>query len=151
FAVASLFISLLAFAVAIPLIPLERVGMVADFGPTVVGGLLLVMTPFAIFGASLLTLVASFTRTYREAQTYVSLMMFLPTLPIVFAFIYGIRPTLLLTAVPSLGQHLLMTELIKGERLDPLLLAISWGATLTLATAFAWGAYQFYRRETIVG
>ncbi len=151
FSVVSLAVSLIAFSVAVPLIPLDKVGMVANFGPQVVGGVLLVMLPFALFGASLLTLVASFTRTYREAQTYVSLMMLVPTFPIVFAFIYGVRPTMLLTAVPSLGQHLLMTELIKGEALDPALLAISWAATLALAGVFAWASYRLYQRETIVG
>lgn len=151
FAAASLTISLLAFSVAIPLIPLEQVGMVANFGLDVVGGILLVMLPFTLLGAGLLTLVASFTRTYREAQTYVSLMMLVPTFPIVFAFIYGVRPTPLLMAVPSLGQHLLMTELIKGEALAPGLLAISWLSTLALAALLSWFAYGFYRRESIIG
>ncbi|MEM9384087.1 MAG: ABC transporter permease [Pseudomonadota bacterium] len=151
FAVVSLTVSLIAFSLAVPLIPLDQVGMVADFGPRVVAGLLLVMLPFALFGASLLTLVASFTRTYREAQTYVSLMMLVPTFPIVFAFIYGVRPTALLTAVPSLGQHLLMTELIKGEALNFALLGISWASTLALAGVLAWVAYRFYQRESIVG
>lgn len=151
FATASLTISLVAFAVAIPLIPLEQVGMVANFGPSTVLGILLVMLPFTLLGATLLTLVASFTRTYREAQTYVSLVMLVPTFPIVFAFLYGVRPTPLLMAVPSLGQHLLMTELIKGESLTPLLVVISWGATLLLAALLAGLSYAFYKRESILG
>jgi sodium transport system permease protein len=151
FSAVSLAISLLAFGVAIPLIPLQQVGMVANFGPGVISGIALVMLPFTLLAAALLTLVASFTRTYREAQTYVSIMMLVPTFPIVFAFIYGVRPTALLTAVPSLGQHLLMMDLIKGEGIDPLYIAISWITTLTLATLMAWFSYRFYRRESIVG
>jgi sodium transport system permease protein len=151
FSAVSLAISLLAFGVAIPLIPLQQVGMVANFGPGVISGIALVMLPFTLLAAALLTLVASFTRTYREAQTYVSIMMLVPTFPIVFAFIYGVRPTALLTAVPSLGQHLLMMDLIKGEGIDPLYIAISWITTLTLAALMAWFSYRFYRRESIVG
>ncbi len=151
FSLVSLLISLVAFAVAVPMIPLERVGMVADFGPGVVAGAVLVMLPFTVLGACLLTLVASFSRSYREAQTWVSVIMLVPTLPIVFAFIYGVRPTPLLVAVPSLGQHLLMTELIKGEGLAWLNLAISWGATLALAGVLAGFAWRYYRRENILG
>jgi sodium transport system permease protein len=151
FSAVSLAISLLAFGVAIPLIPLQQVGMVANVGPGVISGIAQVMLPFTLLAAALLTLVASFTRTYREAQTYVSIMMLVPTFPIVFAFIYGVRPTALLTAVPSLGQHLLMMDLIKGEGIDPLYIAISWITTLTLATLMAWFSYRFYRRESIVG
>jgi sodium transport system permease protein len=151
FATISLLISLLAFAAAIPFIPLEEVGMVANFGPGVVTGIFFVMLPFTLLGAALLTLVASFTRTYREAQTYTSLIMLVPTFPIIFAFLYSVRTDALLVAVPSLGQHLLMMDLIRGEGLDLMLMGISWASTLLLAGVLAWLAYGFYRRENIVG
>ena len=64
---------------------------------------------------------------------------------------HGVRPTAMLAAVPSLGQHLLMMDLIKGEGIDPTYIAISWGATLVLAVLLGFLSYQFYRRENIVG
>jgi sodium transport system permease protein len=151
FSSASLAISLVAFAVTVRFIPMEEAGMVANFGPDVVLGMLLVMLPFTCFGACLLTLVASFTRTYREAQTWVSAMMLVPTFPIIFAFLYGVRTTTLLAAVPSLGQHLLLMDLIGGRGLNPVDTAVSWTTTLLLSFLLALLAYRMYQRETIVG
>ena len=49
--------------------------------------------PFVPLGAALMTLVASFTRSYREAQTYLTSVLLVPTLPIAFASIYSLKTT----------------------------------------------------------
>ena len=45
----------------------------------------LVCLPLVPLGAALMTLVAACTRSYREAQTYLGLVLLVPTLPLVFA------------------------------------------------------------------
>ena len=66
----SLGLSLAAFVVAFRFVPLERIGMSANLGFATAGLFFLICLPFVPLGATLMTLVASFTRTYREAQTY---------------------------------------------------------------------------------
>jgi sodium transport system permease protein len=51
------------------------------------------MAPFVLLGAALMTLVASFTRSYKEAQTYVGVLIVVPTLPILFAAFLAVKPT----------------------------------------------------------
>ena len=68
-------------------------------------------------------LVASFTRSYREAQTYLTSVLLVPTLPIAFASIYSLKTHSSLMLVPSLSQHLLMTSVLKDEPIAPLDLA----------------------------
>ena len=46
---------------------------------------MLVCLPLVPLGAALMTIVAAFTRSYREAQTYLGLVLLVPTLPLVFA------------------------------------------------------------------
>ena len=96
------------FAVA----PLEALGMTANFDPGVAGKVFLVAAPFVLLGAALMTVVASFTRTYREAQSYLTVVLLVPTLPILFAGLYSLRPGTWLMAIPSLSQHLLITNLL---------------------------------------
>ncbi len=50
--------------------------------------------PIAPLGAALMTLIASFTRTYREAQTYISFMLLVPTFPVLFASITNVEASL---------------------------------------------------------
>jgi len=151
FMLLSLAITLSAFCVGLKLVPLEALGMSANFGPGVALRVFLVVMPFVLLGASLMTVVASFTRTYKEAQSYLTLVLLIPTLPIVFAGLYSLRPSNWLMAVPSLSQHLLMTGLIRDEPLPTLHVAISGLTTLAAGFALAWLAGRLYRREAILG
>lgn len=147
----SLLLTLLAFAVSLSYIPLEEVDMSANFGWDVVLRAFLLVLPFVFFGASLLTLVASFTRSYKEAQSYLSFVLLVPTLPIVFAGLYALESSAPLMLVPSLGQHLLITELMKGESLNLAHAAISALSTLGLGGLLAITAGRLYGRESILG
>ncbi|MGH8495982.1 MAG: ABC transporter permease [Gammaproteobacteria bacterium] len=147
----SLALTLISFAVSLSLIPLKALGMVANFGPAVAAGAFLVMLPFVPLGAALMTVVASFTKSYKEAQTWLSVVLLVPTLPIIVAAVFTLRPSLALMAVPSLSQHLLVTDLIKNEPLDLLWLAVSAATTLLFGSAFGWLATRLYRREGILG
>jgi sodium transport system permease protein len=148
---ASLALTLTAFTFALRFVPLERLDMVANFSPGIALRVLLVMAPFVLFGAALLTVVACFTRSYKEAQTYLSLVLVVPTLPIAVASLYGLRPVAWMMLVPSLSQHLLITELIKGEPVRAGFALTSVASTLGLGLALAWLAARLYRRETILG
>lgn len=149
--VLSLTIALVAFSVALGFVPLEDLGMTANFGPLVVVKAFLLLSPFVLLGAALMTVVASFTKSYKEAQSYVSALLLLPTLPIMVAALLTLRPNLALMTVPSLSQHLLFTDLIKDEPLDPLFIAVSVTTTLALGLALLALAARLYRREGLLG
>ena len=148
---ASLAITLCAFAASLPFVPFGRLDMEANFGAGIVLHAFLVMIPFVLFGAALLTVVASFTRSYKEAQTWLSLVLVVPTLPIAVASLYGLKPAAWMMLVPSLSQHLVITELIKGSPVPVSFFLLSVGSTLALGLALAWLAARLYRREAILG
>jgi sodium transport system permease protein len=102
-------------------------------------------------GAALMTIVAAFTRSYREAQTYVGLVLLVPTLPLVFAGAIGLRPTAWMMAVPSLSQHFLIMSLLRAETVPITHLFISIGVTLVLGGALAALAGRLYHREALLG
>jgi ABC-type Na+ efflux pump permease subunit len=85
------------------------------------------LCPIAPLGAALMTLIASFTRHTARRQTYLSFMLLVPTLPVIFAAITNVESSPKLMWIPSLSQHLLVTTLIKAQPLDPLLVALSAG------------------------
>ena len=104
-----------------------------------------------LVGAALLTVVASFTRSYKEAQTWLGMVLLVPTLPIAVAGVMEVEPSLALMAVPSLSQHFLMQGLLRGEPLPATYALISVGSTLALGAALTWLAGRLYRREKILG
>ena len=114
-------------------------------------GVILVVAPLVLAGAALLTVVASFTRSYREAQTWLGFVVLIPTLPLAFMSMLALKPSTPLMAVPSLSQHFLMTSLLRDEPLHAVDVAVSAGATLLSGVVLAWIAGRLYRREAILG
>jgi sodium transport system permease protein len=132
-------------------LPLETLGMTANFGASVVWSVFLAVAPFALMAAALLTVVASFTRTYKEAQSWLGIVLLVPTVPIAIATVLDVTPRASLMLVPSLSQHLVIQGLIRGEPLPVAWALLATASCLILGIALAWLAGRLYRRETILG
>lgn len=149
--VLSLVITASAFAIVVRFAGLERMGMSVNMPPAAVLRLVLYCLPMAPLGAGLMTIVSAATRTVREAQTYLGVMLMVPTLPLVFAGIRGVRPTALLMLVPSLSQHFLIMSVVREETLPHLYVFLSVATTLGLGALLCAIAARLYYREKILG
>ena len=147
----SLMLSLLSFYVVLKFMPLEKLGMTPNFDLAVVVAAFFLLAPFILLGASLMTLVASFTKSYKEAQTWISVVLIAPTLPILIVSILTLRPQLEFMFVPSLSQHLILVDMIKNEPLNGLHIAISVLSTLVFGALLTWACARLYRREGLLG
>ena len=98
-----------------------------------------------------MTMVASFTKSFKEAQTWVSVVLIAPTMPILVVSILMVRPSTALMFIPSLSQHLLLVGLIKNEPINALYVAVSIGGTLLIGAALTWICARLYRREGLLG
>lgn len=147
----SLLLTLATFGVVLTYIPLEALGMSANFGPRVILAIFAIMVTFVPMGAGLMTVVASFTRSNREAQSWLSVVMMFPIAPIMFAVVTGTKPSAGLMAVPSLSQHLIATSLMRGDAIPVLHILICAGTTLAIGALLVAVAIKLYQREAILG
>jgi sodium transport system permease protein len=147
----SLSLSLVAFYFSLSFMPLERLGMTPNFGPGVVLATLAIFLPFILVGSALMTLVASFTKSYREAQTWLSVVLIAPTMPILIVSILMLRPRTEFMFIPSLSQHLLLVDMVKNEPVNSLHVAISVVSTLLIGLTLTWVCARLYRREGLLG
>ena len=150
FMAVSLAICIASFAVAVQFLPLAEIGMTASLTPLVCVGIYFVMLPFSALGAGVMTIVASYTKSFREAQTFTSIAMVAPPLPIILVVLNPVQPSLPLMLVPSLSQHLMVTELVKGETFDPLHLAVSAVVTIAVGVGCGLATVRRYRGEAIL-
>ena len=107
--------------------------------------------PYVLFGAALMITIASFTKSYKEAQTYLTFVTLIPIVPLFMTLFGAPKITPWMAATPALSQQLLVTEMLKGETVAPLHLALSFGTTLALGLALSWLAVKLYSRERILG
>ena len=151
FMAASLMLSLISFYIVLKFMPLEQLGMTPNFDLGVVVAAFFLLLPFILLGASLMTLVASFTKSYKEAQTWLSAVLIAPTLPILVVSILTLRPQLEFMFVPSLSQHLILVDMVKNEPLNGLHIAISVCSTLFFGALLTWVCARLYQREGLLG
>lgn len=147
----SLLLSLTAFYFVLDYMPLQQLGMTPNFGIDVVVKALLLFLPFILLGAALMTLVASFTKSYREAQTWLNVLLIAPTLPILIVSILTLRPRTEFMFIPSLSQHLLLVDMVKNEPINGQHVVISVLSTLVIGGLLTWVCARLYRREGLLG
>ncbi len=147
----SMLLSLTSFYFVLDFMPLQKLGMTPNFGIDVVLKALLLFLPFILLGAALMTLVASFTKSYREAQTWLSVVLVAPTLPILIVSILTLRPRTEFMFIPSLSQHLLLVDMIKNEPINGQHVVISVISTLVFGGLLTWVCARLYRREGLLG
>jgi sodium transport system permease protein len=147
FALASLVLCIVAFAFTVKLVPTGKLGINIVLG--VREGLLLfaLTAPIALVGAAVEVMMASYSKTYREAQTYLTLIILVPAMPSLIMAINPIKAQEWMYAVPLLSHQLLIEQTVKGEALNPAHVGLCVIVTLLVAGLFAWAASRLYHRE----
>ena len=124
-------------------------GQISFDGPTVTRAFLLA-TPLLFFVSALLVTVSAITRSTKEAQTYLGLMMVLPMTPF-FALQYlNLQPSLLTSAIPMLSQYQLLEIAVLGGKLLTGHVLISILSTLTATAGLLWMSCRLYSREKLL-
>ena len=107
--------------------------------------------PFVFLGCALMVLLASFTKSYKEAQSYLGMMMLVPSMPLILLSFLSPEPALSNMWVPSLSQGLIIIETFKGEVIDGSLIALSMLSSSFFAIALVFVSIKLYARERIFG
>jgi len=149
FSVASLLITLLAFAVVGQFIPAGKIGMELDLGLHFATYVLLLLLPLVLLLAALQSMVAAFAKSYREAQTYISLLMLVPLIPSAALSFMPIKAQAWMYAVPLLGQNLGIMQLLRGDGVTGEQLGLCLAGSLAAALLAMLVTIQLYRSEKL--
>lgn len=106
--------------------------------------------PLALFCSALQVVVATYAKSYKEAQTYFGYLSFAPMLPFFAVTFNWVESGTWTSFLPILGQHLMILDIVAGEP------AAIWQIALAGAIALL-GAYGLLRfgsrlfvRESVV-
>ena len=122
--VSGLVLTLACAAVILTRLPLEDLGVRLDSLGVVSVGVLVVGVPLALLAAALQVAAATHARTFKEGQTYLSMLLFLPMFIGMFSAFSHAPPAPWHLAVPVLGQQLLLAAVLRGDVPGPLTLAL---------------------------
>jgi sodium transport system permease protein len=150
FAMASLALTLVSFRIVLPYMPVGAFGMDLTLGLETLLKILFVISPVAILAAALLTLLASFAKSYREAQSYMGLVILIPMIPSLIFMANPIKAELWMMNIPLFSQNLLIGELIREESVPLEWYALSIAGTLVIGLVLAVVAATLYNRPKLI-
>jgi sodium transport system permease protein len=147
---AALGIAITGFSIALRHVPLQDLGVRAQLGSHEILGAMLVLMPLGFFASALQMVLALFARTYKEAQTYLSLMMIIPMLPAAFLSISPVEGKAWMMLVPVLGHTVLLNEVLRGDAIHYSWAAIAAVVAIAAAALSALWAQRMLSQEKII-
>src|SRR5688572_22903706 len=127
-------VTLLGFMLMVRFLPLEELGMKMLLGPQEAAVMWAAIAPLALFGSGLQMLIATFARSFKEAQTYLNLLNLLPMAPSMFLMFEPARSAAWMLPLPALAQVGTVVDVMRGEPVA------AWHLGVILLTSLAYTA-----------
>lgn len=152
FAVGALFVTLLAFSLSFNYFPIEDyLGIQVQLNVIALVGIFLISLPMIVLASALQMIIATFTRSFKEAQTYVGFLPLIPALPGMGLAFLPIKASLWTMLIPTFGQQILINQLLRSEPIAMHNILVSTLSTLFLSFLLIMVAVRLYSSERILG
>jgi len=151
FTLVSLVETLLAFAVLFNVVPLgDSLGIRLSLGVGTFATIFLITVPMVLLAVPLQLLIAAYTRSFKEAQNYLSMLPLVPALPGMFLAFLPVKPALWAMLIPTFGQQILINQVMRGEAVAPLHVGAATAVTVVLGIALTALVVRLFERERIL-
>ncbi len=106
--------------------------------------------PLMALAVAIQLIIATTTHSFKETQTYLGLLPLVPSLPGLVLIFVSITAHPWMMAIPTFGQTLLIGQLVRGEPLSGLFIAIACVTTGLAAAALLFFAARLYEKEALL-
>jgi len=131
------------------MLPLEKLGISIIIDPVTMALIALMILPLAYLAGILQLFFAYRSKSFKEAQSYLSMILILPMLVPMAITMMPHKPAWL-DYVPLAGQNIIMGDLYKGESLDLASFAFTTFSTLGLAIVMTLLLAKSLRSEKVI-
>nr|WP_275659603.1 ABC transporter permease [Shewanella insulae] len=148
FAMLGLILTLVISKVAYGFVPWQELGFSVNINVDFILLMLAIGLPIALMAAALQLFVSFMAKSFKEAQSYLTIVLIVPMM-LSMAASYNIAPDTL-QWLPVSGQMQALIAFIKGKELPIMQLALSSAITFIIALALAFGMERSLKSEKIV-
>ena len=110
----------------------------------------MICLPIVFMACAIQTLIASFTKTTKEAGTYLPFIGLIPSLPDLALAFLPVKPDLWTMLIPTFGQQILINQFLRAEPILVSNVVISAFLTILLAVVITWLGIRLYQGERII-
>jgi sodium transport system permease protein len=151
FAITNLIITLAGFAAIFRVLPVEDLlGVQIGINPETLVAIFLICLPIVFLACAIQTLIASFTKTTKEAGTYLPFIGLIPSLPGLALAFLPVKPALWTMLIPTFGQQILINQFLRFEPISSMNVIVSATLTILLSILVTYLAIRLYRGERII-
>src|SRR5690554_2710031 len=149
FAMLGSVLTLLMIPAVFLFVPLDKLGIDISFGLGKQLLLALVLIPLALLASALQLFVSFMAKSFKEAQTYITFVMFAP-MTIVFVLEFTRFSHVVLDYLPVTSQHQVLLGSINGEPVSMMAIVIGALGTFAVAAALLFAVQWKLRSEKAV-
>jgi sodium transport system permease protein len=131
-------------------IPMQEFGVRFRLGPLQIAGLLAAVLPMCLLSTGIQTYLATFARSFKEAQTYMGILIMFPMLPGLLGALYPLTSQPWMYPIPVLGQHVLAADVLGGRTADWWAFVLAGGSALLFALVLLQLTTMLLHRERII-
>ncbi len=131
-------------------IPLQDLGIRFRLGAPQMIGFLVTILPLCPLIVAIQMYVATFAKSFKEAQSYLSFLMMAQMIPGMMATMNALSSKTWMYFVPWIGQQTLLTDVIGNKAINPMVFAVVAVLNLTLAVLMIRATSGLLHRERII-
>ena len=150
FAAMGVVMTLVLCVIAMAQVPLDQIGL--NFHITTQQILLMIMAtmPLALLATSMQMLLGIFAKSFKDAQSYIGILTMVPMIPSLFLMFNPVATQEWMYAVPMLGQHLLLIEVLGAKEVPGIAYLYSSLSGIVMGLALALITARLFQREDII-
>lgn len=150
FASFGMLLALILNLVVLYQVPLEKIGLTYSIRAPQIVGMIASTLPLAFLATSMQTLLGIFAKSFKDAQSYIGLLIMLPILPGILTMFSPMVTKTWMYAVPGLSQHLLLTGVMGGENPELIAYVLAAVTTFIFAMMFVSITARLFNRESVI-
>jgi sodium transport system permease protein len=145
-----LLVEVLLLTAAFAYVPFKELGLRVDVSFIDLMAVYCVLGSVALLATGLQFVISLFARNFKDAQTYMGMMVFLPMVPLFYTLFNPSAYADWFRWVPILGQQVLIKDLLLGGNVLPFHFIQAWGVAIILAALFLFFTASQLRKPKIV-
>ena len=106
--------------------------------------------PLALLATSMQMLLGIFAKSFKDAQSYIGILTMVPMIPSLFLMFNPVATQEWMYAVPMLGQHLLLIEVLGAKEVPGIAYLYSSLSGIVMGLALALITARLFQREDII-
>ena len=131
-------------------IPMQEFGIRFRMHPSQIGMLLAAALPMSLLASSVQTYLATFAKSFKEAQSYMGLLIIIPMLPGILATLYPLSGKPWMYPIPIIAQQVLAADVVAAKPTPWWAFAVAAVSAFVLAILLMLMTTRLLQKERII-